>query len=51
MLGNEKNKRLNIEQLPDIETEVGVSRSTRQQEVGGPVCLGVVAGVAIYSNS
>lgn len=43
--------RLEVEQLAELETEVGVSGSTKQQEIGGPICLGIIAGVVIYSNA
>lgn len=35
-------------QLPELETEVAISGSQKQQEVGGVVCLGVAAGIAVY---
>ena len=37
-----------IEELPELDTEVGISRSTKQQEVGGSVCLGIAVGIAVY---
>lgn len=40
--------RLEVEQLPELETEVAISGSTQRQEVGGLVCLGIAAGIAIY---
>ncbi len=40
--------RLQVEELPELETEVGISGSEKQQEVGGPICLGVAVGIAIY---
>ena len=40
--------RLNVEELPELETEVAISGSLKQQEVGGMVCIGVAAGVALY---
>ena len=40
--------RLDVEQLPELATEVAISGSAKQQEVGGPYCLGVAAGVAIW---
>jgi hypothetical protein len=42
--------RLDVEDLPELDTEVAISGSAKQQEVGGPVCLGIFAGIAIYSN-
>jgi hypothetical protein len=40
--------RLKVEELPELETEVAISGSCKQQEVGGIVCLCVAAGLAIY---
>jgi hypothetical protein len=40
--------RLTVEDLPDLDTEVAISGSVKQQEVGGTICLGIAAGVAIY---
>jgi len=37
-----------VEDLPELETEVAISGSVKQQEVGGVLCLGVAAGIAIY---
>lgn len=39
--------RLAVHELPELETEVAISGSTKQQEVGGAVCLGIAAGIAI----
>lgn len=44
---DEKN-RVDVEELPELDTVVSVSGSARQQEVGGLICLGIAAGVAIY---
>lgn len=40
--------RMKVEDLPELATEVAISGSTRQQEVGGGFCLGVAAGIAVY---
>ena len=37
-----------VEELPELETEVGISGSVKQQEVGAVICLGIAAGIAIY---
>ena len=37
-----------VEELPELETEVGIAGSVKQQEVGAIICLGVAAGLAIY---
>ena len=41
--------RMTVEELPELETEVAVSGSVKQQEVAGPFCAAFLAGVAIYS--
>ena len=40
--------RMTVEELPELETEVAISGSVKQQEVGGVVCLGIAAGIAVY---
>lgn len=40
--------RIAVEELPELETEVAISGSVKQQEVGGGICLGVAAGIALY---
>jgi|GEM_PF-2049390 len=40
--------RITVEELPELETEVAISGSVKQQEVGGGFCLGIAAGIAIY---
>lgn len=42
--------RMEVEDLPELATEVALSGSVRQQEVGGSVCLGVVVGLAIVAT-
>jgi hypothetical protein len=37
-----------VEELPELETEVGIAGSVKQQEVGAIFCLGIAAGLAIY---
>ena len=37
-----------VEELPELETEVGIAGSVKQQEVGAVICLGIAAGIAIY---
>lgn len=47
--GKEMDKiRLAVEELPELETQVAISGSVKQQEVGGGLCLGVAAGIAVY---
>ncbi len=40
--------RMLVEELPELETEVGISGSVKQQEVGAMICLGIAAGIALY---
>jgi hypothetical protein len=42
------NIRMTVEELPELDTEVAISGSVKQQEVGGGICLGVAAGIAVY---
>jgi hypothetical protein len=42
--------RVEVEELPELDTEVGISGSVKQQEVGGGVCLTIAAGIAIYAS-
>jgi len=37
-----------VEDLPELGTPVAIAGSVKQQEVGGMLCLGVAAGIAIY---
>lgn len=41
---------LKVEELPELDTSVGISGSTKQNEVAGPACFGILAGIVIYSN-
>ncbi len=43
--------RMEVEELPELETPVAISGSVKQQEVGGGICLGVAAGIAIYLST
>ena len=40
--------RLDVESLPELGTSVSISGSPKQQEVGGTLCLGIAAGIAVY---
>jgi hypothetical protein len=42
--------RMEAEDLPELDTAVGISGSVKQQEVGGGVCLTIAAGIAIYAS-
>jgi hypothetical protein len=41
--------RMSVEDLPELDTEVAISGSVKQQEVGGGFCLTIAAGIAIYA--
>ena len=43
--------RMTVEELPELDTEVAISGSVKQQEVGGGVCLSIAAGIAIYLST
>lgn len=36
---------IEVEELPELETEVAVSGSVKQQEVGGLICIGIGVGM------
>ena len=40
--------RIAVEELPELDTEVAISGCAKQQEVGGGICLGIAAGIAVY---
>jgi hypothetical protein len=40
--------RIDAEKLPELDTQVALSGSVKQQEVGGAICAGIAAGIAIY---
>ncbi|MBX3561605.1 MAG: hypothetical protein KF780_07290 [Sphingomonas sp.] len=40
-------KKIDIAAIPELNTSVGMHGSVRQQEVGGPLCLGVVVAVLL----
>lgn len=42
---------LKVEDLPELETQVAISGSAKQQEVGGALCVGILAGIALYLSS
>ena len=44
------NIRMKVEELPELDTEVAISGSVKQQEVGGGICLGVAAGLAVWMS-
>lgn len=42
--------RIAVEELPELETEVALSGSVKQQEVGGAICGGIAIGIAIVMS-
>lgn len=38
-------KKIDISSIPELGTSVGVHGSIKQKEVGGPICLALVAAV------
>ncbi|MGZ8997866.1 MAG: hypothetical protein ACXW2T_03315 [Allosphingosinicella sp.] len=48
MIHSSETIRLDVDTLPELETEVAISGSSTQQEVGGGLCLGIAAGIAVY---
>jgi hypothetical protein len=39
--------RITVEELPELETEVALAGSVQRQEVGGAICLLVLAGIVV----
>ena len=42
-------KKLEIASLPELKTSVGMHGSTKQKEVGGPLCAGAAIGLFIIN--
>lgn len=40
-------KKIDIAAIPELNTSVGMHGSVKQQEVAGPLCLGVVIAIII----
>lgn len=40
-------KKIDIANVPELTTSVGVHGSVKQKEVGGPLCLGVVVCIVM----
>jgi hypothetical protein len=43
-----ENVRIVVEDLPELDTEVAIAGSVKQQEVGGAICLAMGASIAVY---
>jgi hypothetical protein len=41
--------RFDVAELPELATEVAISGTAKQQEVGGAACLAIAVGIAIYA--
>jgi hypothetical protein len=39
-------KKIDISRIPELKTSVGMQGSVKHKEVGGPVCLGALLGIA-----
>ncbi len=39
-------KKVEIARIPELKTGVGLQGAAKHKEVGGPVCLGALLGVA-----
>lgn len=42
-------KKIDVRDLPELGTQVGLQGSLKQKEVGGPLCIGIILGV-IYGT-
>ena len=40
-------KKIDIATVPELDTSVGIHGSMKQQEVIGPVCVGIVVAILI----
>ena len=40
-------KKIDITTIPELRTSVGIQGSMKQNEVGGPMCLGAIIGIAL----
>ncbi|HEV2746348.1 MAG TPA: hypothetical protein VGW34_03500 [Allosphingosinicella sp.] len=40
-------RKIDIAQIPELKTAIGIHGSVKQKEVGGPTCLGALIGLAI----
>jgi len=38
---------IDIANIPELDTVIGMHGSVKQTEVGGPVCMGVLIGIAL----
>lgn len=40
-------KKIDIARIPELKTNIGIHGSAKQKEVGGPVCMGALIGIAL----
>ena len=40
-------KKIDITAIPELRTSVGMHGSTKQKEVGGPICFGIFAAIVM----
>lgn len=40
-------KKIDIARIPELKTSIGLQGATKHKEVGGPICLGALLGVAL----
>jgi len=40
-------KKIDVRDLPELGTSVGLQGSQKQKEVGGPLCLGIAVAIFI----
>ena len=43
-------KKIDITQIPELKTGVGIHGSAKQKEVAGPMCLGVLIALALLAH-
>ena len=40
-------KKIDIARIPELNTSVGIHGSVKQQEVAGPLCLGILVAIVM----
>ena len=38
-------RKIDIRSVPELKTRIGIHGSTKQKEVGGPLCVAIVLGI------
>ena len=44
-------KKIDIACIPELKTNVSMYGSAKQKDVAGPICLGVMMGIALFTRS